>query len=91
MEEVLEYFHSDKLRRMTNMWKKFWHWLRMEDEKKWIVGVNDLRYSECIKRFPLKESMTLDDILHISHKKEDGSYETCYITVKQLKDAIVNL
>ena len=81
------------------MWKKFWHWLRMEDEngkplddeKKWIVGVNDLRYSECIKRFPLKENMTLDDILHISHKKEDGSYETCYITVKQLKDAIINL
>ena len=30
---------------MTNMWKKFCHWLRMEEEKKWIVGVNDLRYS----------------------------------------------
>ena len=82
-----------------NALKKIWHWLRMEDEngkplddeKKWIVGVNDLRYSECIKRFPLKESMTLDDILHISHKKVDGSYETCYITMKQLKDAIVNL
>ena len=53
--------------------------------------VNDLRYSECIKRFPLKENMTLNDILHISYKREVGSYETCYITVKQLKDAIVNL
>ena len=83
-----------------NVLKKIWHWLRIEDESgkplldnhiKQIVGVNDLRYSECIKRFPLKESMTLDDILHISHKKEDGSYETCYITMKQLKDAIVNL
>ena len=73
------------------MWKKFCHWLRMEEEKKWIVGVNDLRYSQCIKRFPLKENMTLNDILHISYKREDGSYETCYITVKQLKDAIVNL
>ena len=63
----------------------------LDDEKKWIVGINDFRYSEAIKRFPLKESMTLDDILHISHKRTDGSYETCYITVKQLKDAIVNL
>lgn len=80
------------------MWKKFWHWLRMEvenskpfDDKKWIVGVNDLRYSKCIKRFPLKDSMTLDDILHISHKKEDGSWTTCYVTLKQLKDAIASL
>jgi len=80
------------------MWKKFWHWLRMEDEngkplddKEWIFGLNDFRYSKGIKRFPLMESMTLDDILHISHKKEDGSYETCYITVKQLKDSIINL
>ncbi len=77
------------------MWKRFWHWLRCEDENgnplddnKWIVGVNDLRYSECIKKFPLKESMTLDDILHISHKKADGKWTTCYITLKQLKDAL---
>ena len=41
------------------------------DDKKWIVGVNDFRYSKCIKRFPLKDSMTFDDILYISHKKED--------------------
>lgn len=77
------------------MWKRFWHWLRCEDENgnplddnKWIVGVNDLRYSECIKKFPLKESMTLDDIFHISHKKADGKWTTCYITLKQLKDAL---
>lgn len=42
------------------------------DDKKWIVGVNDFRYSKCIKRFPLNDSMTFDDILYISHKKEDG-------------------
>ena len=81
---------------MNRILKKFWHWMRCEDENgepldKPIVGVTDLRYSKCIKKFPLKEGMTLDDILKISHKKEDGSYETCYITVKQLKDAIVNL
>ena len=81
-----------------NILKRFWHWLRCEDDtanptddKKWIIRVNDLRYSECIKRFPLEESMTLDDILHISHKKADGSWTTCYVTLKQLKDAIINL
>lgn len=81
------------------MWKKFWRWLRMEDENgnaladksKWIVGVDNLRYSDYIKRFPLEESMTLDDILHVRHKREDGNYVTCYITVKQLKEAIINL
>jgi hypothetical protein len=75
--------------------KKFWHWLRMEDAdgkpidgRGLIVGVNDLRYSECIKKFPLKEPMTPDDILHISHKKADGQWQTCYIMLKQLKEGL---
>lgn len=82
-----------------NALKKFWHWLRMEDEngkplddkKKRIVGVNDLRYSECIKKSPLTENMTPDDIFKISHKRADGTWVSSYITFKQLKDAIINL
>lgn len=80
------------------MLKKIWHWLRMEDENgkplddnAFVAGINDFRYSKCIEKFPLKERMTLDDILHISHKKSNGDYETCYITLKQLKDALDNL
>ena len=82
---------------MNRMLKKFWHWMRCEDENgepldKPIVGVTDLRYSECIKKFPLKEGMSLDDILKISHRRNsDGKWETCYITIKQLKEAIINL
>lgn len=80
-----------------NALKKFWHWLRMEDEngkplddKKWIFGLNDFRYSEGIKHSPLKENMTPDDIFMISHKRADGVWVSSYITFKQLKDAIVN-
>ncbi len=54
-------------------------------------SASELSYSKLIEKFPLEESMTLDDILHISHKTADGSWQTCYITVKQLKEAIVNL
>ena len=78
---------------------KFWHWLRCEDENgKPILADNNFRYggipldkafrySELIDRFPLRGKVGDDDIIQISHKA-DGGYETCYITVKQLKDAV---
>ena len=73
--------------------KKFWHWLRCEDEdgnpidKPW----QPFRYSEMIKYYPIHGTIGDDDILMLSHKLKDGRYETCYITIKQLRDAIVNL
>ena len=81
---------------MKKLLIKFWHWMRCEDENgnpidKYIPDLSCLRYSDGIKKFPLEESMTLDDILHISHKRIDGNYETCYVTLKQLKEAIINL
>lgn len=81
---------------MKKLLVKFWHWMRCEDENgnpidKYIHDLSCLQYSDGIKKFPLKESMTLDDILHISHKRVDGSYETCYVSLKQLKEAIINL
>lgn len=75
------------------MWKKFWRWMRCEDEvgnpidKPW----QPFRYSEMIKYYPIHGTIDNDDILMLSHKLKDGEYETCYITIKQLKDAIVNL
>ena len=68
--------------------KKFWHWLRCEDERGNPVDDRfyPLRYSENIKRFPLKEKITDDDILQLSHKLKDGGWATCYITIKQLKE-----
>jgi adenine-specific DNA-methyltransferase len=29
-----------------------------------------------------------DDILHVSHKNENGEYETCFITIAQLKEVL---
>lgn len=67
--------------------KKFWHWLRCEDEngnpidKPW----QPFRYSEMIKHYPIHGIVSDDDILMLSHKLKDGEYETCYITIRQLK------
>lgn len=70
--------------------KKFWHWLRCEDENGNPVDDRfyPFRYSENIKQFPLKEKITDDDILQLSHKLEDGRWTTCYITIKQLKEEL---
>ena len=51
--------------KMTNMWKKFWHWMRCEDEdgnpidKPW----QPFRYSEMIKHYPIHGTIDNDDIL----------------------------
>ena len=44
-----------------------------------------------IKYYPIHGTIGDDDILMLSHELKDGRYETCYITIKQLRDAIVNL
>ena len=82
--------------------KKIWHWLRMEDENgKPIEEKVDyssgipisrlLRYSELIDDFPIHGKIGKEDILQLSHKLDDGQYETCYVTIKQLKDAILEM
>ena len=82
--------------------KKIWHWLRMEDENgkpieekmdysRGIPISRSLRYSELIDDFPIHGKIGKEDILHLSHKLDDGLYETCYVTVKQLKDAILEM
>ena len=82
--------------------KKIWHWLRMEDENgkpieekmdysRGIPISRSLRYSELIDDFPIHGKIGKEDILQLSHKLDDGQYETCYVTVKQLKDAILEM
>ena len=82
--------------------KKIWHWLRMEDENgkpieekmdysKGIPISRSLRYSELIDDFPIHGKIGKEDILQLSHKLDDGQYETCYVTIKQLKDAILEM
>lgn len=82
--------------------KKIWHWLRMEDENgnpieekmhysRGIPISRLLRYSELIDDFPIHGKIGKEDILQLSHKIDDGQYETCYVTVKQLKDAILEM
>ena len=72
------------------MWKKFWHWLRCEDENGNPVDNpwQPFRYSEMIKRNPLHGDIGDEDIVMMSHKLENGEYETCYVTLRQLKDAL---
>ena len=82
--------------------KKIWHWLRMEDENgkpieekmdysRGIPISPSLRYSELIDDFPIHGKIGKEDILQLSHKLDDGQYETCYVTIKQLKDAILEM
>ena len=82
--------------------KKIWHWLRMEDENgkpieekmdysRGIPISRSLRYSELIDDFPIHGKIGKEDILQLSHKLDDGQYETCYVTIKQLKDAILEI
>ena len=83
--------------------KKIWWWLRIEDENgkpmieekidssRRIPMSRAFKYSELIDDFPIHGKIGKEDILQLSNKLDDGLYETCYITVKQLKDAIVNL
>lgn len=72
------------------MLKKLWHWLRCEDEngnqtdKSWL----SFRYSEMIKHNPIHGNIGDEDIVKMSHKLENGEYETCYVTIKQLKDTL---
>lgn len=86
--------------------KKFWHWLKMKDEngnvldavKKEIPLANSIpnfiafKYSDLTKDFPIHGKIGKEDIIQLSHKLENGGgYETCYVTVKQLKDAILEM
>ena len=82
--------------------KKIWHWLRMEDENgkpieekmdysRGIPISRSLRYSELINDFPIHGKIGKEDILQLSHKLDDGQYETCYVTIKQLKDVILEM
>lgn len=81
------------------MWKKFIAWMKCEDENgnsieeklPFAGGIrctDSAKYSELIKRFPIHGKIGKEDIIQMSHKLESGEYETCYVTIKQLKDAI---
>lgn len=88
---------------MKETWKKIVAWLKCEDDlhlkpsvrvtSSGEVGIKaemSGRYSELIKDFPIHGEIGPDDILQLSHKLDDGNWETCFVTVKQLRDAIVN-
>lgn len=83
-----------------NALKKFWKWMKCEDEApamKTMSASSEIpvslsaRYSELITQFPIHGKIGKEYIIHMSHKLDDGSYETCYVTVKQLKDAIIEM
>ena len=59
-------------------------------EEKQVLLKDAWVYSKLIKRFPLCGKITDDDILHISHKSDSGDFETCFITIAQLKEALKN-
>ena len=75
---------------MAKLLKKFWHWLRCEDENgnPLVDEFYPFKYSENIKKFPLKGEINDDDIVQISHKTGSDRYETCYVTIKQLKEGL---
>jgi hypothetical protein len=82
---------------MKKLFKQFWHWLKYEDENgnpittdtfPFIEIRNTGKYSELIQRFPIDGKIGDDDILQLSHKLENGKYETCYVTISQLKQVL---
>lgn len=81
---------------MKKIIKLIWHWLRYEDEngnpitddKFPVIELKDsAKYSMLIQKFPIHGEIGDDDIIHLSHKLENGKYETCYVTISQLKQA----
>ena len=50
-----------------------------------IAPLKLLKYSELINHFPIHGRITDDDIIPMSHKLDDGKYETCFIRMKELK------
>ena len=50
-----------------------------------ITQRNLLRFSELINHFPIHGKITDDDIIPLSHKSDNGKYETCFIRMKDLK------
>lgn len=76
---------------MKEMWKKFIASLRCVNEEKspecHIIKYQN-RYSENIKHFPIHGTLGDEDIIQVSHKLEDGEYETCYVYLKDLKEYI---
>ena len=50
-----------------------------------ITPFNLLKFSKLINHFPIHGRITDDDIIPMSHKLDDGKYETCFIRMKELK------
>lgn len=82
---------------MKKLFKQIWHWLRCEDENgnptttdtfPYIKTRDSAKYSELIQRFPIHGEIGDDDIFQLSHKLENGTYETCFVTISQLKQAL---
>ena len=61
------------------------------DSSRRIPMSRAFKYSELIDDFPIHGKIGKEDILQLSHKLDDGQYETCYVTIKQLKDAILEI
>lgn len=73
----------DFLNKLVNWLNKIVETFPLKSHTEFITGA----YSELIEKFPLKENLTDDDIIQISHKQLDNdAYTTTFITLKQLKD-----
>jgi hypothetical protein len=70
------------------MFKKLKKWLKRENDRLCITVEDAWQYSKLIEKFPLNGKISDDDILHVSHKNENGEYETCFITIAQLKEVL---
>lgn len=73
----------DFLNKLVDWLNKIVKTFPLKSHTKSVTGA----YSELIEKFPLKENLTDDDIIQISHKQlHNGVYTTTFITLKQLKD-----
>lgn len=82
---------------MKKIFKQIWNWLRCENENGNLIKTDTFpcielrnagKYSELIQKFPIHGEVGYDDIIQLSHKLENGKYETCYVTISQLKQVL---
>ena len=86
-----------KENKMKKLFKQIWYWLRCKDENgnpittdtfSFIKLRDAAKYSKLIQKFPIHGEIGDNDIIQLSHKLENGKYETCYITILQLKQVL---
>lgn len=60
--------------------------------KDWFIPkTNNKSYSELSDTFKLKENMSDDDLVYMSHKRSyDDTYETVIVSMKEIKNYLIS-